>query len=82
MITFIFSCSTKELIYPKISLIEQSHLSRSSKINVSSLVPVALEVAKPFTGIAELKPDDIGGVIESFLPINNNNIVKLHPLLF
>lgn len=36
---------------------------------VSSLVPVALEVAKPFTGNAELKPDDIGGVIESFLPI-------------
>lgn len=30
---------------------------------VSSLVPVALEVAKPFTRNAELKPDDIGGVI-------------------
>lgn len=42
---------------------------------VSSLVPVALEVAKPFTGIAELKPDDIGGVIESFLPINNSILI-------
>lgn len=42
---------------------------------VSSLVPVALEVAKPFTGIAELKPDDIGGVIENFLPINNSILI-------
>lgn len=42
---------------------------------VSSLVPIALEVAKPFTGNAELKPDDIGGVIESFLPINNSILI-------
>lgn len=42
---------------------------------VSSLVPVALEVAKPFTGIAELKPDDIDGIIESFLPINNSILI-------
>ncbi len=39
---------------------------------VSSLVPIVLEVAKTFTGNAELKPDDIGGVIESFLLINNS----------
>lgn len=42
---------------------------------VSSLVPIALEVAKPFTGNAELKPDDIDGVIESFLPINNSILI-------
>ena len=42
---------------------------------VSSLVPIALEVAKPFTGNAELKPDNIGGIIESFLPINNSILI-------
>ncbi len=42
---------------------------------VSSLVPIALEVAKPFAGNAELKPDDIDGVIESFLPIKNSILI-------
>lgn len=42
---------------------------------VSSLMPIALEVAKPFTGNAELKQEDIGGVIESFLSIKNSILI-------
>lgn len=42
---------------------------------VSSLIPIALEVAKPFTGNAELKQEDIGGVIESFLSIKNSILI-------
>lgn len=42
---------------------------------ISSLVPIALEVAKPFTGNVELKQEDIGSVIESFLPIKNSILI-------
>lgn len=42
---------------------------------VSSLVPIALEVAKPFTGNVELKQEDIGSIIESFLPIKNSILI-------
>lgn len=42
---------------------------------VSSLMPIALEVAKPFVGNAELKQEDIGGVIKSFLSIKNSILI-------
>ena len=42
---------------------------------VSSLVPIALEVAKPFAGNAELEQQDISNVIESFLPIKNSILI-------
>ncbi len=42
---------------------------------VSSLVPIALEVAKSFTGNVELKQEDIGSVIENFLPIKNSILI-------
>lgn len=42
---------------------------------VSSLVPIALEVAKPFVMNVELKQEDIGNVIEKFLPIKNSILI-------
>ncbi len=42
---------------------------------VSSLVPIALEVAKPFARNVELEQQDISSVIESFLPIKNSILI-------
>ena len=42
---------------------------------VSSLVPIALEVVKPFARNVELEQQDISSVIESFLPIKNSILI-------
>lgn len=80
--TSLYGVKSTEDISKKICM--ETYLGKTDKFGkmlkkgadiVSSLVPIAFEVAKPFTGNAEPNPEDIGGVIESFLPIKNSILI-------